>query len=159
MNKSISGLAMILITSGTAHAAGVLAVNHDSAYENQQATVEISGSVITTEQDPPISIIFTPQTLLSKAAFQIAAVATVSRTHVGSEYVLGSLIATGDDSAGYVQDTTSSWITTAPDARLTGTNRAIVSDGTPFYVNIVHKNSLPKPGTTLLRLPLTEYKK
>ncbi|EAN5736444.1 hypothetical protein EJD04_27615, partial [Salmonella enterica] len=101
----------------------------------------------------------TPQTLLSKSAAQIAAVATVRGTHEASEYVLGTLTATGDDSEGYEQGTTSSWITTTPSGTLSGTSRAIVSDGTTFYVNIVHKATLPKPGTTLLRLPLTEYTK
>lgn len=150
---------MILITSGTAHAYGTPAETHSDIYANPGAKYDITGNVVTTAQETPVAIVFTPQTLLSKSAAQIAAVATVRGTHEASEYVLGTLTATGDDSAGYEQGTTSSWITTTPNGALAGTERAIVSDGTTFYVNIVHKATLPKPGTTLLSLPLTEYTK
>ncbi|EBJ8770383.1 hypothetical protein D0629_12995 [Salmonella enterica] len=159
MNKSISGLAMILITSGTAHAAAVTSVSHDTAYGNSVAEISISGDVITTVQEPPATVIFTPQRLLSKSAPQIAAVATVSGTHKGSEYVLGTLTATGADSTGYDLTTKSSWINTTRSAALTGSTRAIVSDGEPFYVTIVHNSNLPQPGETHLTLPLSEYTK
>ncbi|EBA2139769.1 hypothetical protein PJ70_25375 [Salmonella enterica] len=159
MNKSISGLAMILITSGTAHAAGMPAAGHDTAYGTTGAVLEISGSVVTTVQEPPVAIVFTPHTLISRSIKQIAAHATISQTHAGSEYVLGTLNATGDDAAGYDKDSTSSWITTSLDTTLAGSNRAIVSDGATFYVNIIHKAAVPNPGRTVLSLPLTEYTK
>ncbi|ECR8550827.1 hypothetical protein F2D81_26145 [Salmonella enterica] len=159
MNKSISGLAMILITSGTAHPAAVTSVSHDLAFGNAGAEISISGDVITTVQEPPATVIFTPQRLLSKSATQIAAIATVSGTHNGSEYVLGTLTVKGDDSTGYDLTTNSSWINTAKSAALTGSTRAIVSDGGPFYVTIVHNSNLPLPGETHLTLQLSEYTK
>ncbi|EAA8386782.1 hypothetical protein ACFFW7_000781 [Salmonella enterica] len=159
MNKSISGLAMILITSGTAHAAAVPTADHDTAYSKPGAVLEISGNVITTVQEPPVAIVFTPHTLLSKSTKQIAAHAVISGTHRDSEYVLGTLTATGDDAAGYKTDTTSSWITTSLSQATTGSYRAIQSDGSAFYVTIVHEAAVPNPGRTLLNLPLTEYTK
>lgn len=159
MNKSISGLAMILITYGTAHATGTTTEAHDTNYATKGTETVITGTVFTTVQAPPINVVFTPRTLLSQSVKQIAATAKVSGTTIGSEYVLGQLSASGDDANGYSTDNASSWITTEPSTVTKGSARAIVSDGTAFYVTIVHEATLPNPGATLLSLPLTEYKK
>lgn len=160
--KTIIGLTIATsLASWFAAAAGTPTVNHDTSYTRQGNTTNISGTVVTTAQAKPLTVIFTPNTLLSASATQIAAVVTVTNPTAGTEYVLGALTATGDDNTGY--DTTGNTgvgIKNAQDGLTTGlANKAIVSDGTPFVVQINHKNLLPAVGATVLNVPLTAYTK
>ncbi|EKS3673453.1 hypothetical protein QL374_003571 [Salmonella enterica] len=157
MNKTIIGLASLVAISVTVHAGGTPRTAHSTIYENRVSRTAVTGSVTTTVKTVPLLIVFEPKALEEKPTEQVAALITVSGGTSDHEYVLGELSPVGDDSSGYYGGSASIGITTAADLGTDVTNKAITSDGTDFYIKIVHKAARPLPGTTVLNFPLFEY--
>ncbi|EBQ4755151.1 hypothetical protein LE36_16730 [Salmonella enterica subsp. diarizonae] len=157
MNKTIIGLASFVAISVTVHAGGTPRTVHSTYYENRISSTAVTGSVTTTVKTVPLHIVFEPQALEEKSAEQVAAIITVRGSTSDHEYVLGELSPVGTDSSGYYGGSASIGITAAADLGTDVTNKAITSDGTDFYIKIVHKAARPLPGTTVLNFPLIEY--
>lgn len=161
MNKTITGLAAVtlLTASVTATAGGSVALQKPVEYKTPVAVLHATGTVVTTNQKPPTQVTFSPRTLIAQSKEQVAATVTVTKPDAGSYYEVGNLIATGDDSDGYWTESTDGVGVSANQIESTKTNKAILSDGTTFYVNINHRPVLPKPGVTVLDLPINVYAK
>ncbi len=163
MNKTIISLTIATsLASWYATANTLTEAHNNAAYSTPGKTTNITGTIVTTAQTTPLQIQFTANTLLAASAVQIAAIASVTNPTADTEYSLGVLTATGDDADGYeTGNNTGVAIKLAQDGKATVglVNKAIVSDGTPFVVQINHKAILPKPGVTVLNVPLTAYTK
>ncbi|HIB1554098.1 TPA: hypothetical protein ACWV58_005463 [Salmonella enterica subsp. enterica serovar Muenchen] len=157
MNKTIIGLASLVAISVTVHAGGTPRNEHSSIYENKVSRTVVAGTVTTTVKTTPLQIFFEPLAMEEKSAEQCAANITVRGGTSGHEYVLGELSAVGPDSSGYYSGLASIGITATADTGTAVTYKAITSDGTDFYIKIVHKAVRPLPGTTVLNFPLIEY--
>ncbi|EIE0339724.1 hypothetical protein LCT82_002767 [Salmonella enterica] len=157
MNKTIIGLASLVASTVTVHAGGTPRTGHADYYANQVSKTVVAGTVTTTVKSTPLRIFFEPKVLEDKSVEQIAATITVRGSTSDHEYVLGELSAVGPDSTGYGVSLSSIGITDTLDAGTAVTNKAITSDGSDFYIKIVHKAVQPRPGTTVLNFPLIEY--
>ncbi|ECV4483621.1 hypothetical protein MDR57_002407 [Salmonella enterica] len=157
MNKTIIGLASLVASSVTVHAAGTPRTGHADYYANRVSSTVVAGSVTTTVKSTPLQIFFEPKVLEDKSVEQVAAIITVRGSASDHEYVLGELTAVGPDSSGYGRMLSSIGITATSDAGTAVTNKAITSDGSDFYIKIVHRAVQPLPGTTVLNFPLIEY--
>ncbi|AXD69906.1 hypothetical protein CHC34_02355 [Salmonella enterica] len=157
MNKTIIGLASLVAVSLTVHAGGTPRNAHSTYYENRVSSTVVAGTVTTTVKTAPLQIFFEPQVLEDKSVEQVAAIITVKGSTIDHEYVLDELTAVGPDSTGYGHLLTSIGMTATVDVGTAVTNKAITSDGSDFYIKIVHKAVQPRPGTTVLNFPLIEY--
>ncbi|EAY3715506.1 hypothetical protein FGS56_10515 [Salmonella enterica] len=161
MNKTIIGLAAValLTASSTASALTGPAAEKPAEYRNSGITVHATGTVITTEQDAPLKVAFTPQTLLSTSARQVAATIQVQNAKADTWYEMGALNANGADADGYEKASNAAVAVYQSGTPANIVNKGILSDGTTFFVNIYHKAVLPVPGETTLDLPITSYTK
>ncbi|EAN5736396.1 hypothetical protein EJD04_27365 [Salmonella enterica] len=157
MNKTIIGLASLVAISVTVHAGGTPREAHSLYYANRVSTTAVAGTVTTTVKTTPLQIFFNPLVLEDKAVEQVAATITVRGSTSDHEYVLDELSAVGPDSSGYYSTLASIGITATADTGTAVTYKAITSDGTDFYIKIVHRAVRPRPGTTVLNFPLIEY--
>ncbi|EAA2984715.1 hypothetical protein CED64_22060 [Salmonella enterica] len=162
MNKTTIGLAAValLTASSTASAlTGPMATKPDG-YNTTGATVHATGTVITTTQDAPLKVTFTPQTLLSTSSVrQVAAIVQVQNAKADTWYEVGNLTATGADAGGYETESNAAVAVYQSGKAANTVNKGILSDGTTFFVNIYHRAILPEPGETTLDLPITSYTK
>ncbi|ECF5937862.1 hypothetical protein FNI43_23800 [Salmonella enterica subsp. diarizonae] len=159
MSKTINGLASLLAIPVTVLAAGTLHEEVPTGLGAVLTSTPVTGTVTTTVKNEAMTTVFEPLQLDNTSAEQVAAIVTVHGSTATHTYTVGDLSAVGSDSYGYKQTTASLGITTRRDSSTNVTNKAITSDGTDFYIKIVHKAVPPLPGTTILNFPLTEYSK
>ncbi|EBB5477406.1 hypothetical protein FHA82_15325 [Salmonella enterica] len=160
MNKTIIGLAAValLTASSTASALTGPMATKPEGYNIEGATVHATGTVVTTTQDTPLKITFTPQVLLATSKLrQVAAVIQVQNAKTDTWYEVGNLIASGADADGYSAGTNVAVYQAG--AAADTVNKGIVPDSNTFSVNIYHDATLPMPGATTLDLPITSYTK
>ncbi|ECI0840902.1 hypothetical protein [Salmonella enterica] len=161
MDKTIIGLVAValLTASSTASAVSGPAAAKPDGYNTTGSTVHATGTVITTKQDAPLKVAFTPQTLLSTSTRQVAAIIQVQNAKADTWYEVGNLTATGADADGYEKASNAAVAVYQSGNPANIVNKGILSDGTTFFVNIYHKAILPVPGETTLDLPITSYTK
>ncbi|EKB5401125.1 hypothetical protein OOP60_001418 [Salmonella enterica] len=159
MSKTIIGLASLLAISVTVHAAGTLHAGVPTDLGALLTSTPVTGTVTTLVKNDAMTTVFEPLQLDNIRSEQVAAIVTVHGSTATHTYTVGALSTVGSDEFGYYQTTASLGITTSRDSNTDVTNKAITSDGTDFYIKIVHKALPPRPGTTVLNFPLTEYSK